>query len=397
MNILLVHNFYQQPGGEDVVFDEEARLLGAHGHRVARFTRHNDAIRTMGGPAMAAATFWNRRVASELREAIRDGRPDVVHVHNTFPLVSPAALRVAASEGGCAVVQTLHNYRLMCPNTLLFRDGRVCESCLGKKLAWPGIVRGCYRGSRAATAMAAASVSAHRMLGTYGRAVHLYIAPTEFARRLFLRGGLPAEKVVVKPHFLDPDPGPGAGGGGAIFVGRLAPGKGVETILAAWGRSEARTPLTIVGDGELSPLVERACASDRRIAWLGARPLPEVYDQIGRASLLVFPSECYETFGRTAVEAFAKGTPVVAADGGATAGLVQHGRTGRHFRAGDPEDLIRQVELLMSDAPALAAMRRLAREEYEARYTGPPNYDALMAIYGRAISSARGLVSGGAR
>src|SRR5205814_1104988 len=165
---------------------------------------------------------------------IRAQRPRVAHFHNTFPLISPAAYYAARAEG-VGVVQTLHNFRLLCPNALFFRDGKVCEDCLGRPVAWPGVVHGCYRGSRAASAATAVMTAAHRALGTWRTAVDVYVALTEFSRQKFIAGGLPAEKIAVKANFVYPDPGPGAGAGGyAVFVGRLSAEKGVETLLAAW-------------------------------------------------------------------------------------------------------------------------------------------------------------------
>ena len=389
MKIFLIHNFYQQPGGEDQVFADEAALLEANGHEVTRFSVHNDAIREMGGLRVAALTLWSRPAYRDLRHRLRLQRPDVVHFHNTFPLISPAAYAAARAEG-CAVVQTLHNYRLMCANALFFRAGQACELCLGRRIAWPGVVHGCYRGSRPASAVVAAMLATHWALGTYRHGVDIYIALSEFALRKFIQGGLPPEQVVIKPNFVDPDPGIGVGGGGfALFVGRLSEGKGVETLLAAWPRLGKPVPLKIIGDGDLAPLVRRAVASAPQIEWLGRRPSGDVYEMMGRADLVVIPSTCYETFGRVAIEAFAKGTPVVASDHGAVAELVEHGRTGRLFRVGDPEDLARQVDFLLDDPSGLAAMRRRARQAYEGHYTGTRNYEALMDIYRRARDASR--------
>jgi glycosyltransferase involved in cell wall biosynthesis len=385
MRIVVAHNFYQQPGGEDQVFAAEVELLRAHGHAVETYTVHNHRINQIGGVRRLAGLVWNRDTAAEMRRLVREHRAQVVHFHNTFPLISPAAYKAARTEGA-AVVQTLHNFRLLAPCALLFRKGAVCEKCLGRQLAWPGIIRGCYRKSCATTAATAGMVAIHRVMGTWQDAVDLYLAPTPSARSKFVEGGLPADKIIVKPNFLDPDPGMGEGDGGyAVMVCRLSEEKGVGTALAAWTMLSDVMPLKIVGDGPLAASVREAAASNPRIEWLGRRPLNEVCDLIGRASLLVFPSRCYETFGRVIVEAFAKGTPVVASRMGAMADLVDHGRTGALFSPGNPADLAAQVRWLAESPERIESMRQAARREFELRYTGAINHDLLMRAYHTAL------------
>jgi glycosyltransferase involved in cell wall biosynthesis len=386
MKILVAHNYYQEAGGEDQVFSSETSLLEAHGEEVVRWTRHNDTIQQMSGLSAASAALWSRRSAAELRALIRRHRSEVVHFHNTFPLISPAAYYAARAEGA-AVVQTLHNYRLLCPNALFFRKGRVCEDCLGKAIPWPGVVHKCYRGSRSASAAVATMLTVHRALRTWRKAVDVYIALTEFSRRKFIAGGVPANQIVVKANFVHPDPGSGEGKGGyGVFVGRLSPEKGLATLLSAWKCLAGRVPLKVVGDGPLAAEVQEAAAAGLGIEWLGRRPIPEVYSLIGEAMFLVLPSHCYETFGRTIVEAFSKGTPVIAPRLGAMAELVEHGQTGLQFQAGDPFDLAAKVRQLLSAAPPeRARLRQAARHEYERKYTAEPNHRALMAIYQQAL------------
>jgi glycosyltransferase involved in cell wall biosynthesis len=379
--VLLVHEHYQQPGGEDQVFSAEAELLEAYGHRVLRYIDHNDRIKGMRTPTLVGATVWNQRAYHGLRKLMRAERPQVVHLHNTFPLISPAACYAAKAEG-VPVIQTLHNYRLFCNNALFFRDGHVCEDCLGKTPPWPGVLHSCYRGSKAASGTVAAMLTAHRALRTWSRKVDGYVALTEFTREKFIQGGLPADKITVKPHFVHPDPGRGEGCGGyALFVGRLSPEKGTATLLSAWRHLEGRLPLKIVGDGPLAQQVVDATRSIRGVEWLGQKSWEEVHELMGGATFLVFPSEWYETFGRVAIEAFAKGTPVIASKIGAIAELVEHGRTGLHFRPGDPEDLATQVDWVLRHPAELARMRQEARTEFETRYTAERNYRILRGIY----------------
>jgi len=394
VRVLIAHNFYQQPGGEDQVFRAERDLLREFGHEVSTFEVHNDDVPGMGRLALVAATVWNRPLHARLREAVRAFRPDVVHFHNTFPLLSPAAYYAAKAEGA-AVVQTLHNFRLLCPGALLSRGGLPCESCVGRTFAWPGVARGCYRGSRAATGVTAAAVGLHRLAGTWAKAVDAYIALTPFAREKFLAGGLPAERIVVKPNFVHPDPGSRGGAGGYVaFVGRLSEEKGIDTLLQAWvAQGASAVPLKIVGDGPLADAVSAAAATTGRIQWLGRRSADEVAGIMGGAAAVVFPSKCYETFGRVAIEAFAVGTPVVASAHGAMADVVgSDNRLGRLFRPGDGTDLAAQLRALLADG-SLPQVRRTCRAEFEAKYTGPQNYHLLLAVYRRAMATARGMAA----
>lgn len=391
MRVLIAHNFYQQPGGEDQVFASEAALLEEHGHAVERFTIHNDDIAQMGRIGLAARTIWNRAMRKRLADAVRAHRAEVVHFHNTFPLLSPAAY-AAAHDAGAAVVQTLHNFRLLCPNAVFFRDGQVCQSCLGKTIAWPGLVHKCYRGSLSATAMTVAMVSVHRALKTWRRRVDAYIVLSPSAKAQFVRGGLPADKLFIKPNFVNPDPGVGDGQGGyAVYVGRLSMEKGVATLLEAWKHLRQPVPLRIIGDGPLSAEVQQAVAAMPHIQWLGRRTSAEVYDLIKHAAFLVLPSGCFENFPRALAEAFACGTPAIASGHGAMADIVTPGKTGRLFTPGDAADLARQVDHLASAPHELFPMRLAAREEYEAKYAGDANCRQLIDIYERACASASGV------
>ncbi|HZL34738.1 MAG TPA: glycosyltransferase family 4 protein [Tepidisphaeraceae bacterium] len=385
MRILVCHNFYQQPGGEDQVFAAEVELLRKFGHDVSTFEMDNDSVAGMSKPALMAATVWNRKTYRAMRERVRQCRAEVVHFHNTFPLISPSAYYAAAAQGA-AVVQTLHNFRLLCPGANLFREGRACEDCVGKCVPWPGVLHKCYRESRGASAAVAALLSVHRATGTWANAVHAYLTPTEFARQKFVAGGLPRDKLIVKPNHVDPDPGPGPGDGAyAIFVARLSHEKGIETLLAAWAKLSFPVPLKIIGDGPLAASVEAAEKQNPNIQWLGRRPLAQVYEAIGHAAALIFPSRCYETFGRVAVEAYAKGTPVIASRHGAPGEVVKEGRTGFLFTPGDADELAGLVGRVFSTPSALADLRPGARAEYEAKYTGAANHEMLMRAYRQAL------------
>ena len=388
VKVLLVHNFYQRPGGEDQVFGAEGTMLERNGHEVLRYTVANDALNQTPASAMAVQTVWNRRTHAELTRIVSDERPDVVHFHNTFPVISPAAYH-AARGAGAAVVQTLHNYRLICSNAQLFRDGRPCEDCVAKRVRWPGVVHRCYRSSVLASGTIVAMLSVHEALQTWRRSVDRYIALTEFARAKFVAGGLPARKVAVKPNFVADDPGVGTGDGGfALFVGRLSPEKGIEAMLDAWTSGAPGLPLKVVGSGPLDEPVAARASQVARIEWLGQRTNEEVREFMKRAAVLVVPSIWYEGLPMTIVEAFAVGLPVVASDLGSMASLVETGRTGVLFPAGDPSALAQAVRHLAEDETARSRMGIAARAEYEEKYTASRNHELLLSIYRAAIADA---------
>ena len=389
MRVLQLHNLYKIAGGEDVVVEAERSLLEANGNEVALLQQDNDRITDTSSQAIAAlGAIYSLSSKQQVREEITRFRPDIVHVHNFFPLWSPAVYD-ACRDARVPVVQTLHNYRLFCPDAFFYRNGKPCEDCMEKFFPWPGVVHRCYRGSRVGTAAVATMLSLHRARGTWHDRVDRYIALTEFAREKFIQGGLPADKIAVKPNFVSPDPGPGEGRGGyAIFVGRLSPEKGVDTLLEAWKRLGKGIPLKIVGQGPLADKVQEAASKLANVEWLGRLPLTELYELMGAAQFLIFPSQWYETFGRVAVEAFATGTPAIAANIGAVAEIVEDNRTGFHFRPGDPDDLAAKVDWAISHPEDLARMRREARAEFEAKYTAAQNYKELMDIYELACGSS---------
>jgi glycosyltransferase involved in cell wall biosynthesis len=392
MKVLLVHNRYRQSSGEDEVFSRESELLRSRGHEVLEYTRHNNEIvedRILSKAKMAMRTLWAWDSVERLRSLLRCEKPDVAHFHNTFPLISPAAY-YACQQEGIPVVQSLHNVRLMCPAATLYREGRTCEDCLGKLAPWPGVVHACYHNSRLQTAVAAAMLAGHRVLGTWQEQVDAYIAFSEFSRKKFIDAGLPHRKIFVKPHFLSTDPGMKQKTGDyALFVGRLVPGKGVRTLLKAFTIIQNMIPLHIVGDGPLRAELEeqkhRSCLSN--VCFHGWLPGEEALQIISSARFLIFPSEWFETFGLTIIEAFGAGIPVIASRLSAVMEVLEEGKTGLHFAAGDPNDLASKALWAWTHVEQMEAMGKAARAEYKAKYTAERNYQLLMEIYSRARSA----------
>jgi glycosyltransferase involved in cell wall biosynthesis len=389
MKVLRIHNYYRVRGGEAVSSEAETRLLKHHGHQVDLLAAYNDSLDQLSSLQVLSKTVWATDAYQEVKQQLAKEAYDIVHVHNTLPLFSPSVY-YACKEAGVPVIQHLHNYRLLCPNGLFFRNEKVCEDCLGQAVPLPGVIHGCYRGSRPATAGVAAMLTVHRAMGTWKNKIDYYIALTNFARKKFVEGGISEEKIIVKPHFVYPDPGAGDGSGQyALYVGRLSVEKGLDTLLAAWKRLGDRIPLKIVGDGPLSEDVKQFVSDLPQAEWLGRKSLEEVYQLMGNASVVVVASKWYETFGRIIIESFAKGTPVLTSDLGAIAELVEPYRTGLHFQAGNPDDMARQIEWLLDHPQEWQEMRSSARQEFENRYTAEKNYQAILDIYSRAQGYSR--------
>lgn len=386
MRILFVHNAYQHKGGEDTVLEAEIALLAGRGHVVGCFIRHNDDISRMSRAGVAIRTFWSNPAAKDFEAQLRSFKPDVVHVHNTFPLISPAIYWVA-DRLGVPVVQTLHNFRLLCPQAMFLREGKVCEDCLGN-LPWRGALRGCYRESRLQSTVLASMLGVHRGLGTWQNKVTRYVALNEFCRNKFVEGGLPAERIVVKPNFVDFSPPIAVDRRDFLFVGRLSAEKGIDTLVAAAGMVESGS-VQVAGTGPKAGLLN----ASPNIRALGALSGERVRETMAGALAMVLPSICNESFPRTLVEAFGCGLPVIASRIGALADLVEHRKTGLLFEPGDPASLADAMRWALAHPEEMAAMGKAARAHYEANFTADRNYQQLLAIYREAIAEVGGMAS----
>lgn len=389
MHILLAHDYYRSsaPSGEDGVFNNEVELLRRHGIKVTVYERHNDDIdesSLVKRVRLALDGAWSKDSYDALKRLIQQVRPDITHFHNTFPLISPSAY-AASQDAGVPVVQTLHNYRLICPGALLMRDGRPCEDCVGTNLL-PALRHRCYRGSLAATGAQVWTIASNRWRGTYRNRVNRYIALSQFAVARLVAGGLPAARIEVKPNFLSDAPSPGEGGGGyAIYMGRLTVEKGVRTLIKAW-KSVRNLRLKVLGDGALRGELEEQVRSDgSAVEFLGFRSRSEILTLAAKAEAVVIPSECYEGFPMAILEAYACGTPVVVARIGSLDEIVSDNRTGVKFEAGNAIDLAAKVNALCLDRDRLVLMRRNARADFEENYTAENNFRRLMTIYQHAI------------
>jgi glycosyltransferase involved in cell wall biosynthesis len=374
LKVLIVHNTYQSQGGEDSVVDAEITMLRSHGHEVATYFRNNDDISTQPASSVAIQTLWSSRSARDLAQLIQSFKPDVIHAHNTMPLISPS-IYWAAARSRVPVVQTLHNFRLMCLSALYLREGKVCEDCSGH-LPWRGVVRTCYRDSTAASAVLAGMLTLHRGLGTYRNKVSRYIALNNFCRNKFIEGGLPAERIVVKPNFVDAPLPLEQLRNGFLFVGRLSLEKGISCLAEAV-KLLPEVQVSVAGVGSEEVLVN----GSQSFKLLGKLSSESVLAEMNRSIAMLVPSIWYETFGMVVIEAFACSTPVIASRIGALAEIVTDGETGLLFEAGNAHDMANKMSWALAHPEKMAEMGRNARTKYEAEFTAEKNYMQLMAIY----------------
>lgn len=396
MNILLVHTQYRLPGGEDAVFAAERAMLAAHGHAVFTYERSNaelDSAPLRTKLLLPFTAVFSLRTVREVRALIRAHHIEIVHVHNTLLVTSPSVFWACFAEH-VPVVQTLHNFRLFCPNGVLLRDGAVCEDCPHQSL-WCAVQGRCYRGSRAQSLVCAAVYAIHRWLRTYRR-VSL-IAVTEFDRQKLdafnaRRRVYDEHKMYVKPHFVTAPaliPLPWAQRRPVVvYAARLQALKGVRVAVAAWNLL-AGVPgaprLLIAGVGEEEPWV-RAHAG-KNIELLGQIPQQKLYELLAQSQAAVVPSLCYESFALVPAQAHAVGTPVLGSETGNVGASVREGVDGFKFAPGSAAGLAAAVQRLMACGPALdpAAIRARALEEY-----GPEqNYARLMEIYADVLSGEK--------
>jgi glycosyltransferase involved in cell wall biosynthesis len=394
MKVLIVHNRYRsaQPSGENAVVDTEAALLAGQGCAVSMLEARSDDIASWPlarRAALPGRVVWSIDGYRRTSAAIARFRPDVVHFHNTFPLLSPSSLW-AARQSGAGVVHTLHNFRPLCPGGSLYRDGAPCEDCLGR-LPLPSLVHGCYRDSRLATAPLAAMDGVHRLLGTWTRCVDVFVTPSEFARDRYLAAGWRPEQFAVKHNTVDIPPLEAATANGHfVHMGRIAPEKGSGVLLSAWGVAfpGGESTLRLVGDGleSLDPALARR--PPRGVEVLGRLEPAQALAALAGARALVVPSQLYEVFPRVIVEAYALGIPVVASRVGPLPELVAHDRTGLLFASGATHELAGHLRLLASSDETVRRLGAGARAAFEEKYSPDVTTRRLLEIYRRAIRLA---------
>ncbi|WP_329404164.1 glycosyltransferase [Streptomyces melanogenes] len=402
MHVLVVHNRYSsaQPSGENRVVDEEVGLLRAAGHRVDLFERRSDDIAArslLGKAAVPLLVPWNPAVRTELAALLRSERPDVVHVHNVFPLLSPAVL-AACADADVPVVATLHNYTQVCPPGTLHRDGRSCTECVGTRLPLPAVRHGCYRDSRLATVPLAVSLSVNRRRWWSG--VERFFCISAAQRDILVRSGMPASRLAVKHNFV-PDPGARRTGDGEhlLFLGRLAEAKGVRLLMAAWDEITAGggvgVPLLLAGAGPLEREVTAWAAGRDDVRYVGLYDPEQCRQALARSVAVVAPSIALETFGLVVAEAMAAGVPAVAAGHGAFVELVEDGVTGLLHQPHEPASLAACLRRITAGPDRNREMGQAARRRYEQGFSPAVGLERLVEEYRTAIAGRSALARSG--
>ena len=360
-------------------------MLQSRGHEVVEYVVDNREVKQSSLIAVGLRSVWNNQQARQIQSVIEEKKPDLLKVDNHFPILSPSIFR-AAKDVGVPTVLSVRNYRLICPSANLFRDGASCTECVGRKLAYPAVIHRCYRKSYLQSSSVVLSNAYAHLRGTWVHSVDQFVAVSNFVKDELIRGGFAPEKISVKPNFIG-DTGAGDGSGKyALFVGRLTEEKGVRTLVDAWRRIGPEIPLKIIGVGPLEGFLQEAAAENPAIELLGWKSITDVCEYLGKAATLVFPSQWLEPFGRSIVEAYAKGTPVLAADTLPMRDMIDEGQTGLLFKVNDGDDLASRVRDLLNNPPQYARMRINARQRYLEMYSEERNYIMMMDIFNRVLS-----------
>lgn len=385
LRILMIHSRYQQKGGEDVSTLAEASLLRRMGHHVDLLEYDNKEVDNLSHLSVAARTIWSRPAVLDVRKRLSTDAYDILHVQNYLPLVSPAVLLTAASMG-VATVQALRNYRLMCVAGNLFRDGRECHECIGSFAPWRGVRHACYRKSVAASATLAGMIVTHKALGTWHRHTDALIAVSSYVRDLYVEGGFPADRIFVKANVSEENSIVAERGRRAIYTGRLAEEKGVDTLISAWRHAKLTdAELLIVGSGPQERDLRELAIDDSSISFLGHRSHNELMQLVASSRVAVAPSRWSEPFGRTAIEAFSVGTPVLAAAKGGLIDIVGGTAAGALFEAGDVAQLSQLMKLSFDNDAWWRGASEAAREAFSSTFSPAAIAQQTIAIYNRAM------------
>ena len=379
-NVLIVHNYYQIPGGEDTVVANEMRMLRENGHKVMLYSRNNLELKSMSKfqkLMMPINTIFNLKTYKEIKQIIRKESIDIVHIHNTLSLISPSVY-YAAKTCTVPIVQTIHNFRLLCPGATFYRDGQICEDRVRQGL-YCAVKHGCYRNSKFQTLACVISTAIHRMTGIYGKIN--YICLTEFTRKkLLTQKQIKPERISVKPNVVYDFGGHGKPTDYFVFVGRLEKIKGIELLVNTF-KKMPNIKLKIIGTGSLNDEIKQKIKSEQinNIELLGFMNRDEVNRVVCGAKALIMCSQWYETFGMVIVEAYSNGVPVIVGNIGNIQELVKPDVTGKLFTY-NSEDALANVVLNFNEEE-ISLFGRNCYKYYKNNFTPENNYKKLISIY----------------
>ncbi|MBF0522432.1 MAG: glycosyltransferase family 4 protein [Candidatus Omnitrophica bacterium] len=388
MKILVIHNSYYYQGGEDEVVAAEKKMLESQGHQVVCYLRSNKTIEEFGFLKKInfffKDVFWSKDVYQEIKSLIQREKPDIAHIHNTFFVITPSVYDACYDEK-LPIVQTLHNYRFLCPNALFYRREKICSHCVSSGIQ-QAILQKCWKNSYLKSFLLTKIIHSLQKKQILTNKVSCFIAPSAFCKQKFVENGFPAEKIFIKPNFLNKnfDRPLETRKDYALYVGALRDYKGVMTLVKAWAGISNPLALKIIGDGPLKKdlmILSRGLP----IEFLGQKPQEETMRLMQGASFLIVPSECYETFSRVIIEAYACGVPVIASNIGAIKEIVEDGKTGVLFKSGDVEDLAIKIRCLLGNPQVARQMGQNAYKIFDEQYTAEKNYQVLMNIYRKAM------------
>jgi glycosyltransferase involved in cell wall biosynthesis len=384
MKILIVHNKYKIPGGEDIQTEEEFSLLNQNGMEVHSFVVSNDYIDTINTVSLALNTIWSKKYYKILLQKIKTEKFDIIHIHNFFPLLSPSIF-YAAQKAGAKVVMTAHNYRLVCPNALMFIENKICNDCQGKTIPYPALFKKCYRNNFLATAATVTMLGFHNLVHTWKNKIDGIICISEFVKGQLILGGFDEKQLYVKYNFVASNLPPNFEPEDYyVFVGRTSDQKGIELLLKTFQQIQKK--IVIIGDGPLTYMVQEFVKRNNNIEYLGKLSLEETYKKVAKAKALISPSQSNEPFGRTIIEAFAHGTPVIGSALGGITELIKEGSNGFLFDPYKESDLVNTINKFESVIDK-EAMRKEAFKSYMDKFTPTINFKGIIEIYTKILRS----------
>lgn len=381
--VLMIHNFYQIGGGEHTVFNNEVELLKKNGHKVITYTRNNNELNNsiLKKIFLPFTVLWSFKTYREVKKIIKQEQVDVVHCHNIFPLISPSVY-YAARKMNIPVVQTIHNFRFLCPNALFYKKGKICEECLTNNNFKSAIKNNCYRNSKLQTIIVVNMLKFHRLIGTFQKINYIFL--TNFNKNKFNKLiDINNKNIFIKPNFIEKKyklVRPTKLNTTFVYVARLDENKGIKFLIDVWSEIDDYT-LHIYGDGELKEYVEQASKQKNNIKYFGFKPQDEIYKDLVKSQALIFPSKCYEGFPMNITEALSLGVPILSSNIGNQSDIIKKSQAGCLYIVNDKNSFKKQLNNIVKNNKEYSDK---ALKYYNEYLSEKKNYEVLMNIYEKA-------------